>query len=383
MGSLPLAKAGVGSAMNDTTRQVGGALGVAILGSIFASSYAAHLAGSLVGLPTATVAAATNSVGSAIALGTTIGGSQGAAITAAAKSSFITAMDHGLVVAALIALLGAVVAIVWLPNRVVDAAPRATRPTAFEGRARHGDGAVPVEDHRPTGPGPHARRVARATPRWIARSSRLRSISWQRTGSADSRSRPSQLAPRWGRQRCIGAGRRRSRSWSTRSPTSRRRHLGVVPDDMPTRDALVRTLSEFVRSHGSGQGTRSSPARWRDVEGPGAGRGRADRARQGASSVTSSASSSAGSRAARSGATSTPRCGRPPRRPDRAAPADHRPSGHPTARQRGRDAAPRRRGALTPIITSNTTGAPGRRSHPRWRCAASGTGRGRSRNTGA
>ena len=43
MGSLPLAKAGVGSAMNDTTRQIGGALGVAVLGSILASSYgAAH-----------------------------------------------------------------------------------------------------------------------------------------------------------------------------------------------------------------------------------------------------------------------------------------------------------------------------------------------------
>ena len=39
MGSLPPAKAGVGSAMNDTTRQMGGALGVAVLGSILATSY--------------------------------------------------------------------------------------------------------------------------------------------------------------------------------------------------------------------------------------------------------------------------------------------------------------------------------------------------------
>ena len=37
MGSLPREKAGVGSAVNDTTREVGGALGVAILGSILAS----------------------------------------------------------------------------------------------------------------------------------------------------------------------------------------------------------------------------------------------------------------------------------------------------------------------------------------------------------
>jgi EmrB/QacA subfamily drug resistance transporter len=123
MGSLPLAKAGVGSALNDTTRQVGGALGVAILGSIFSSAYATHVATSLAGLPAATVAAAKNSVGAALAIGTRIGGEQGAAITAAARSSFIHAMDRGLVVAAAIALLGAIVAFVWLPHRaaVVDA----------------------------------------------------------------------------------------------------------------------------------------------------------------------------------------------------------------------------------------------------------------------
>src|SRR5256886_8085374 len=39
MGSLPPGRAGVGSAVNDTTRQTGGALGVAVLGSIFASQY--------------------------------------------------------------------------------------------------------------------------------------------------------------------------------------------------------------------------------------------------------------------------------------------------------------------------------------------------------
>src|SRR5262249_40660111 len=43
MGSLPREKAGIGSAMNDTTRQVGGALGVAVLGSITAASYHASI----------------------------------------------------------------------------------------------------------------------------------------------------------------------------------------------------------------------------------------------------------------------------------------------------------------------------------------------------
>jgi hypothetical protein len=51
MGSLPLAKSGVGSAMNDTTRQVGGALGVAVLGSILASSYGVAIQPALGGAP--------------------------------------------------------------------------------------------------------------------------------------------------------------------------------------------------------------------------------------------------------------------------------------------------------------------------------------------
>ena len=44
----------------------------------------------------------------------------GAAITVAAKTSFIDAMDRGLVVGATIALLGAMVALIWLPNRPAD-----------------------------------------------------------------------------------------------------------------------------------------------------------------------------------------------------------------------------------------------------------------------
>jgi outer membrane murein-binding lipoprotein Lpp len=51
MGSLPTAKAGVGSAMNTTTRQVGGALGVAVLGSVLTSAYRDQLAPALGGLP--------------------------------------------------------------------------------------------------------------------------------------------------------------------------------------------------------------------------------------------------------------------------------------------------------------------------------------------
>src|SRR5439155_23364567 len=66
MGSLPLAKAGVGSAMNDTTRQVGGALGVAGVGSVVSSSYAAAVRPALAGLPRPAASAAGDSIGAAV-----------------------------------------------------------------------------------------------------------------------------------------------------------------------------------------------------------------------------------------------------------------------------------------------------------------------------
>ncbi len=67
MGSLPRHRAGVGSAVNDTAREVGGALGVAIVGSITSSIYRSHLAGELpTGLPGPAAAAAHDSLGAAL-----------------------------------------------------------------------------------------------------------------------------------------------------------------------------------------------------------------------------------------------------------------------------------------------------------------------------
>jgi EmrB/QacA subfamily drug resistance transporter len=132
MGSLPPAKAGVGSAMNDTTRQIGGALGVAILGSILSSSYSSSIVRSVRSLPAPIVAAAKSGVGAALVVGAQIGGPAGQAVIAAAKAAFVHAMDRGLEVGAAVALLGALVAAVWLPNRPQDAS--ATPATSRAGR---------------------------------------------------------------------------------------------------------------------------------------------------------------------------------------------------------------------------------------------------------
>ena len=66
MGAVPAAKAGVGSAVNDATRILGGTLGVAVIGSIYASIYSDRLTSALpAGLPGAAATSAEQSVGAA------------------------------------------------------------------------------------------------------------------------------------------------------------------------------------------------------------------------------------------------------------------------------------------------------------------------------
>jgi EmrB/QacA subfamily drug resistance transporter len=124
MGSLPLAKAGVGSAVNDTTRQVGGALGVAVLGSLLSSSYGPAATGAMpAGLPAQVTAAAGDSVGAAVQLAARIGGPLGDAVAEAGRTAFVGAMGSTLLVAAAVALAGSLLALVFLPARAAAPAP--------------------------------------------------------------------------------------------------------------------------------------------------------------------------------------------------------------------------------------------------------------------
>jgi hypothetical protein len=133
MGSLPLAKAGVGSAVNDTTRQVGGALGVAVLGSLLSSSYASAAAKLLpAGLPAQVKALASDSVGAAVQVAAHIGGPTGQAVAAAGQAAFIDAMGSTLLVAAAVALAGSVLALLFLPAR----APEVPEPADPAGKGR-------------------------------------------------------------------------------------------------------------------------------------------------------------------------------------------------------------------------------------------------------
>jgi len=117
MGSLPVAKASVGSAVNDAARTTGGALGVAIMGSIMASGYRGEMDAIGAG------AAAHESLSGALATATGLGGEAGARLAATAQEAFVSGMHTAVLVGAAIALAGALVALLFLPAREGSPAP--------------------------------------------------------------------------------------------------------------------------------------------------------------------------------------------------------------------------------------------------------------------
>jgi hypothetical protein len=124
MGAVPQAKAGVASAMNDVARQVAGALGVAVVGSLLASLYASGIGAELPKLSESARARAEDSIGSAHLVASELPADQGTAILAAAGKAYTDALGMGLVLAALIAVLGAIVVRRRLPPRHLSATPQ-------------------------------------------------------------------------------------------------------------------------------------------------------------------------------------------------------------------------------------------------------------------
>ena len=121
MGSLPLHQAGVGSAVNNTSREVGGALGVAIIGSMLSSLYGTHLNSQLPATVPAPVRdAADQSVGAALQVSSQLG-KVGAPLADAAREAFVYAMTRASLVTAAVALLGALLAWRFLPARAAEA----------------------------------------------------------------------------------------------------------------------------------------------------------------------------------------------------------------------------------------------------------------------
>jgi len=118
MGSVPRDEAGVGSAISDTSMQVGAALGVAVLGTALNLRYQ-HLMSALIGhhaVPPAIRDVILGSLGGALQVAAHIPVPAGSALAGAARRSFVSGMDLGLLLATIVVVAAAFVVLVALPQ---------------------------------------------------------------------------------------------------------------------------------------------------------------------------------------------------------------------------------------------------------------------------
>jgi hypothetical protein len=115
MSSVPLGKAGVGSAMNDTTRELGGALGVAVLGSLVAGRYDSRLASSLGPLQGTLRGQAQESLAGALQAAKQVGGPAGSRVAEGARDAYVSGMHLAAVVAAIVGVVAAAIVYRSLP----------------------------------------------------------------------------------------------------------------------------------------------------------------------------------------------------------------------------------------------------------------------------
>ncbi|WP_405819644.1 MFS transporter [Streptomyces sp. NBC_00838] len=137
MQALPREKAGSGSAVNNTFRQVGGALGIAVLGSLLSTTYRGEIEGHLGAVPAAARDAAGESIEATMAVAEKLGPA-GAPLVSSANDAFLSAMHVTALGSAGVALIGTVVVALFMPGRTDQ-----ERPAPRE-RAEHPAGAAPA-----------------------------------------------------------------------------------------------------------------------------------------------------------------------------------------------------------------------------------------------
>ena len=132
MGALPQEKAGVGSAINDSARNIGGVLGVAIIGSVASSAFASRVADATSHLPQRAAEAANDSIGGALQVAAHAGPA-GGDLASVARDSFMTAASGAELIAAAVAIAGAALALRYLPAREAPAPGAVGEPVPATG----------------------------------------------------------------------------------------------------------------------------------------------------------------------------------------------------------------------------------------------------------
>ena len=116
MGAVPDDKQGVASAVNDTSREMGGALGIAVAGSILAGRYSHELAPRLADFPAPVRGQATDSLAKAVEVAGKLG-PQGGQLAEASKTAFLAALHASTITMAAIVAVAALLIGLWTPGR--------------------------------------------------------------------------------------------------------------------------------------------------------------------------------------------------------------------------------------------------------------------------
>ena len=143
MSSVPPRRAGAGSAMNDATRELGAALGIAVMGSIASSQYSSKLAGLTSGLPEAAQHSASSSISGALQVASQLPGAAGEALKVGAESAFVDGLHFAVTAGSLLALGAAFLVWKFLPRTLAHEGAMHGAVEAMEDAAELGIAGIP------------------------------------------------------------------------------------------------------------------------------------------------------------------------------------------------------------------------------------------------
>ena len=166
MTAVPSRRAGAGSAMNDASRELGAALGVAVMGSIAASQYADRVDTLASDLAPGLAETARSSLAGALRAAEQIGGDAGRALTAGAEASFMDGVHLAVTIGAVLAAISATIVLRYLPRQLAHEGAMHGAVESAEDVAELGIAGIPpvFAGEVFPGDGPRARRGAEAAP---------------------------------------------------------------------------------------------------------------------------------------------------------------------------------------------------------------------------
>lgn len=143
MSVVPPRRAGAGSAMNDASRELGAALGIAIMGSIAASQYTSRIDALTGGLAPGIQEAARTSLAGALGAAAEIPGDAGRALSLGAQTSFIDGVHLAVTIGAVLAIVAAAIVARYLPTELAHHGSLAGPVEAMEDAAELGIAGIP------------------------------------------------------------------------------------------------------------------------------------------------------------------------------------------------------------------------------------------------